>query len=224
MTDESSGRGGEMDGTPRVEARADPTAPVEELSDEARARQREEQAAMRRRPDRRGQGLVIVNTGNGKGKSTAALGLLLRASGQGLRVIMLQFIKARSGNWGEVRAARRLGVEVVPLGGGFTWMSKDIAHDRALAQEGWAACRSAIEGGDYDVVILDEVTYCFKYGWLDLAEVLDVLRRRPAGQHVVLTGRDAPPELIGFADLVTEMREVKHPYKAGVKAQKGIEF
>ncbi|MDP9366140.1 MAG: cob(I)yrinic acid a,c-diamide adenosyltransferase [Chloroflexota bacterium] len=179
---------------------------------------------MRRRPDRRGQGLVIVNTGNGKGKSTAALGLLLRASGQGLRVIMLQFIKARSGNWGEVRAARRLGVEVVPLGGGFTWMSKDIAHDRALAQEGWAACRSAIEGGDYDVVILDEVTYCFKYGWLDLAEVLDVLRRRPAGQHVVLTGRDAPPELIGFADLVTEMREVKHPYKAGVKAQKGIEF
>ena len=213
-----------MDGTPRAEARADPTSPVEELSDEARARQREEQAAMRRRPDRRGQGLVIVNTGNGKGKSTAALGLLLRASGQGLRVIMLQFIKARSGNWGEVRAARRLGVEVVPLGGGFTWMSKDIAHDRALAQEGWAACRSAIEGGDYDIVILDEVTYCFKYGWLDLAEVLDVLRRRPAGQHVVLTGRDAPPELIGFADLVTEMREVKHPYKTGVKAQKGIEF
>lgn len=179
---------------------------------------------MRRHPDRRSQGLVIVNTGNGKGKTTAALGLLLRASGQGLRVIMLQFIKARSGNWGEVRAARRLGIEVVPLGRGFTWMSRDIEQDRALAREGWAACQAAVEGGAYDVVILDEVTYCFKYGWLDLAEVLDVVRRRPAGMHVVFTGRDAPPELIDVADLVTEMREVKHPYKDGIKAQKGIEF
>jgi cob(I)alamin adenosyltransferase len=196
----------------------------EPLSEETRARQREAMAAHRRRPDRRNQGLVIVNTGNGKGKTTAALGLLLRASGQGLRVAMFQFIKAKSGNWGEQRAARKLGVEIVPLGSGFTWTSDDLERDRALAGEGWQQCRTAIESGEYDLVILDEITYCFTFGWLDLAEVLAVLRNRPAGQHVVLTGRDAPQELIDIADLVTEMREVKHPYAAGVKAQKGIEF
>ncbi len=194
------------------------------LSEETRAHQREAEAAQRRRPDRRSQGLVIVNTGNGKGKTTAALGLLFRAAGQGLRVAMFQFIKAKSGNWGESRAARKLGIEIVPLGSGFTWTSDDLERDRALAQEGWQQCRAAIESGEYDVVILDEITYCFTFGWLDLAEVLDVLRRRPAGRHVVITGRDAPPELIDFADLVTEMREIKHPYAAGVKAQKGIEF
>ena len=194
------------------------------LSEETRARQREALAAHRRRPDRRNQGLVIVNTGPGKGKTTAALGLLLRASGQGLRVAMFQFIKAKSGNWGEQRAARTLGVDIIPLGSGFTWTSDDLERDRALAHEGWDRCRAAIESGDYDLVVMDEMTYCFAFGWLDLAEVLDVLRRRPAGQHVVITGRDAPPELIDFADLVTEMREVKHPYAAGVKAQKGIEF
>lgn len=200
------------------------TTGADQISDEARARQREEQAAMRRRPDRRAKGLVIVNTGNGKGKTTAALGLLLRAAGQGLRVVMFEFIKAKSGNWGEVRAARRLGVEVTPLGAGFTWTSQDIAQDKALASEGWERCREAIEGGGYDVVVMDELTYCFTFGWLDLDEVLDVLRRRPEGQHVVITGRDAPPALIAFADLVTEMREVKHPYHTGIKAQKGIEF
>ena len=194
------------------------------LSEETRARQREAMAAHRRRPDRRNQGLVIVNTGPGKGKTTAALGLLLRASGQGLRVAMFQFIKAKTGNWGEQRAARTLGVDIVPLGSGFTWTSDDLERDRALAHEGWQQCRAAIESGDYDLVVMDEMTYCFSFGWLDLAEVLDVLRARPRGQHVVITGRDAPQELIDFADLVTEMREVKHPYAAGVKAQKGIEF
>lgn len=199
-------------------------AEAEVLSEASRARQREEQAAMRRHPDRRGQGLVIVNTGHGKGKTTAALGLLLRAAGQGLRVVMLQFIKAQSGNWGEIRAAHKLGVEVIPLGGGFTWMSHDIAHDRDLAQQGWARCRAAIDGGAYDLVILDEITYCFTYGWLDLEDVLAVLRGRRPELHVVLTGRDAPPALVEFADLVSEVREVKHPYRTGVKAQKGIEF
>ena len=199
-------------------------APLEDLSEEGRARKRAEQDAMRRRPDRRAKGLVIVNTGNGKGKTTAALGLLMRASGQGLRVIMFQFIKAQTANWGEIKLARKLGIPIVPLGDGFTWTSKDIEHDRALAQAGWQRCREAIASGNYDVVILDELTYCFKFGWLDLAEVLDMLRRRPANQHVVITGRDAPPELVELADLVTEMREIKHPYKAGVKAQKGIEF
>ena len=194
------------------------------LSEETRARQREAEAAQRRRPDRRSQGLVIVNTGNGKGKTTAALGVLLRAAGQGLRVAMFQFIKAKSGNWGESRAARKLGVEIIPLGSGFSWTSDDLERDRALAREGWQQCRAAIESGEYDVVILDEITYCFTFNWLDLDEVLEVLRRRPEGQHVILTGREAPQELIEFADLVTEMREIKHPYAAGIRAQKGIEF
>ena len=204
--------------------RPDDAPLADPLSEETRAYQREAQAAQRRRPDRRNQGLVIVNTGNGKGKTTAALGLLLRAAGQGLRVAMFQFIKAKSGNWGETRAGRTLGVEIVPLGSGFTWTSDDLERDRALAREGWARCRAAIEGGQFDLVVLDELTYCFTFGWLELDEVLGVLRDRPAGQHVVITGRDAPPELIDFADLVTEMREIKHPYAAGVKAQKGIEF
>ena len=167
---------------------------------------------------------MILNTGDGKGKTTAALGLLLRAAGQNLRVIMFQFIKAKSGNWGESRAARRLDVEVIPLGSGFTWTSDDLERDRALAHEGWERCRAAIQSGDYDVVVLDELTYCFSFGWLDIEEVLAVLRQRPAGQHVVITGRDAVPALIEFADLVTEMRAIKHPYEQGIMAQKGIEF
>ncbi len=195
-----------------------------ELTDEGRAQIREEQRAVRQRTDRRAQGLVIVNTGDGKGKTTAALGILTRAWGRGMRVCMLQFIKEREAHFGEEQAARKMAVEVIPLGGGFTWMSENIAQDRALAREGWMLCREKIESGDYDIVILDEITYCFKFGWLDLDEVLDVLRRRAPLQHVILTGRDAPPALIDFADLVTEMREIKHPYHDGVKAQKGIEF
>ncbi len=195
-----------------------------ELTEEGRAQIRAEQRAARRRSDRRAQGLVIVNTGDGKGKTTAALGVLTRAWGRGMRVCMLQFIKEQNANFGEEQAARKMGVELLPLGGGFTWMSENIAEDRALARAGWARCRAAIEGGEYEIVILDEITYCFKFGWLELAEVLDVLRARPDGQHVILTGRDAPEALIAFADLVTEMREIKHPYRDGVKAQKGIEF
>jgi cob(I)alamin adenosyltransferase len=199
-------------------------APVEELTEAGRARIRTGLEAQRRRPDRRNKGLVIVNTGNGKGKTTAALGIVLRAWGRDLRVIMLQFIKHQTANWGESRAAQKLGIEIIPLGSGFTWLSKDLDQDRVLARAGWERCRAAIESSEYDIVILDELTYCFKYGWLDLADVIEVLRQRPEGQHVIVTGRDAPPELIDFADLVTEMREIKHPFAAGVKAQKGIEF
>lgn len=217
----NSGAGsGELPSAPGADA--EPS--LYDLSEEGRAAQRAEQERQRRRPDRHSKSLVIVNTGAGKGKTTAALGLLFRAWGQNLRVVMLQFLKAQTGNWGEVKAARKLGVEIIPLGDGFTWLSKDLDVDRALAQQCWQRCRDVIEAGEHDVVIMDEMTYCFKFGWLDLAEVLDVLARRPAHMHVVITGRDAPPELIAFADLVTEMREIKHPYKAGVKAQKGIEF
>lgn len=181
------------------------------------------QAAARRRAVRR-KGLVLVHTGDGKGKTTAALGLVMRAWGRGMRTIVLQFIKQATGNWGEVRAAKKMGVEMVALGGGFTWDSQNVEQDRALAQQGWARCRAAIESGDYDLVVLDEITYCFNFGWLDLDEVIGVLKARPPGLHVVLTGRDAPAALVEYADLVTEMREIKHPYHAGVIAQKGIEF
>lgn len=198
---------------------------IEELTEEGRARIRKglAEARAKRKPGPRG--LVIVNTGNGKGKTTAALGVLLRATGQNMRVVMLQFLKSKTGNWGEMRAAQCLGVEIIPLGDGFTWLSKDLDKDRALAQACWQLCREKIECNQYDVVIMDEITYALNYGWLALEEVLATLRNRNPLLHVILTGRDAPEGLVEFADMVTEMREVKHPYKVqGILAQKGIEF
>lgn len=197
---------------------------IAELSEEGRTRIREQLAAERKssRPGRKG--LVIVNTGNGKGKTTAALGILLRSWGQNMRVVMLQFLKAETGNWSEIKAAKRMGVEIIPLGKGFTWMSENLEQDRALAQHCWHLCREKIESGQYDVVIMDELTYALKYKWLDMQEVLNTLRQRNPNLHIVITGRDAPEELIEFADLVTEMREIKHPYTQGIRAQKGIDF
>jgi cob(I)alamin adenosyltransferase len=206
------------------ESQAPVDAPIEDLSPEGQERKRAEQAAVRAHPNRRGKGLVIVNTGNGKGKTTAALGVLLRAWGRGLDVCMLQFIKAKTANWGEIRASKKMEVEIIPLGDGFTWTSHDIEKDRAMAQECWRQCRERIMSNEYDIVIMDEMTYCFKFGWLEIDEVLAVLRERPPDQHIIITGRDAPPELVEFADLVTEMREIKHPYQLGIKAQPGIEF
>jgi cob(I)alamin adenosyltransferase len=196
------------------------------LSEEDRlARQRANHEARRKRAKTAiKKGLVIVNTGKGKGKTTAAMGLLLRAWGQGLRVCMLQFIKATTANWGEEKAARKIGIEMIPLGAGFTWLSDNIEHDKALARQGWETCRQKILSGNYDLVVLDEMTYVLRYGWLPWEEVRDTLDQRPAGMHVVITGRYAPPELVEYADLVSEIIAVKHPYQAGVKAQKGIEF
>ena len=170
------------------------------------------------------KGLVIINTGNGKGKTTAALGLMFRSLGRGFRVVMLQFIKSRENQYGEHLLAERLGVEVVPLGDGFTWESKHIEFDRALAAAGWDECRRRIESGSYDMVILDELTYTINYGWLPVEDVLDVLKHRNPGMHIVITGRNAPKELVEFADLVSEVREVKHPLKRGVRAEEGIEL
>lgn len=169
--------------------------------------------------------LVILNTGHGKGKTTAALGVLTRAWGRGWKVVMLQFIKSETSNFGEHRAARKMGIEVIPLGSGFTWLSKDIEKDKALARTCWEQCKQRLLGGEYDLVVLDEITYPLTYGWLPVEDVLDTLRARPPHVHVILTGRDAPAELVEFADLVTEMREVKHPYRLqGIRAQAGIEF
>lgn len=170
------------------------------------------------------QGLVIVNTGNGKGKTTAALGILMRAWGRDLKVIMLQFIKHTTANFGEQRAALKMGVPVRAMGDGFTWRSRNLEASADLARALWDDAKEIIAAGEHDVVILDEFTYPMHYGWLPVADVLSSLRARPPMQHVIITGRHAPPELIEFADLVTEMTVVKHPYDAGIKAQPGIEF
>ncbi|GLV56740.1 cob(I)alamin adenosyltransferase [Dictyobacter sp. S3.2.2.5] len=196
---------------------------VDELTEEGRARLRKEQAEMRahRKPAR---GLVIINTGNGKGKTTAALGVLFRAWGQNMRVVMLQFLKSQTGKWGEIRAAQKMGVEIIPLGEGFTWNSDNLEHDKALARQCWQLCREKIESNQYDIVIMDEITYAINYGWLDVNEVLSTLQARNPKMHVIITGRDAPQALIDYADLVTEMTEIKHPYHEGILAQKGIDF
>lgn len=171
------------------------------------------------------KGLVIVNTGDGKGKTTAALGILFRSWGRGMRVRMFQFLKQTTANFGEHRAAKNLGIPIEAMGDGFTWRSKDMDRTQALAVAQWETCSAAILAGEDDVIILDEFTYPLHYGWVPLDEVLEVLRRRNPMLHVIITGRDAPQELIDYADLVTEMRVVKHPYRdQGIKAQPGIEF
>jgi cob(I)alamin adenosyltransferase len=175
-------------------------------------------------PTRKRKALVILYTGDGKGKTTAALGMLWRAWGRDLKVCMLSFIKTETSNYGEERAARKLGVELIPLGGGFTWLSKDLEKDKALAQKCWRLCQEKIASNQYDIVVLDEITYPITYGWLDVEEVVQVIESRPANLHVVLTGRDAHERLVELADLVTEMREVKHPFNAGIKAQPGVDF
>jgi cob(I)alamin adenosyltransferase len=168
--------------------------------------------------------LVVLYTGNGKGKTTSALGVTMRAWGRGWKIVWLQFIKSKTSHYGETRAAERMGIEMIPLGDGFTWLSKDIEKDIALAHECWELAREKIESGLYDLVVLDEITYPITYGWLEVDEVLATLRERPANVDVIMTGRDAAPELIEFADLVTEMTEVKHPFQQGIKAQPGIDF
>lgn len=171
------------------------------------------------------KGLTIVNTGNGKGKTTAALGVMFRAWGWDWNVCVIQFIKNAKGRWGEVRAAKKLGIEWHSLGTGFTWHSKDMDKARTKALETWQLAQEKITSGKYDLIILDEIMYLFKLGWLNVAQTVDWLRdNKPAGLHLILTGRDAPAELIAYADLVTDMCKVKHPFDEGIKAQKGIEF
>ncbi len=171
--------------------------------------------------DRRG--LVIVNTGNGKGKTTAALGLLIRAAGRGLRVRLFQFIKTRGARFGEHRSLDKLGIPHEGLGDGFSWKVRDLERSRRLASEGWESARQAVVGGGFDLVVLDEITYPMNWGWIDTADVLAALRDRPRHVHVVLTGRDAPDALVAYADTVTEMKLVKHAFEDNIPSQKGIE-
>ena len=171
------------------------------------------------------KGLVIVNTGDGKGKTTAALGMVLRAWGRGFQICVIQFIKAETGQWGEVKAAKKLGIEWHTTGDGFTWISKDMDETSARAQYGWEMAKEKITSRQYDLIVLDEFTYALHFGWLDTGEVLEWLRlNRPPRLHLVITGRSAPEALIEQADLVTEMRIIKHSYEQGIQAQPGIEF
>ena len=170
------------------------------------------------------KGLVIVNTGEGKGKTTAALGVLFRAWGRDMKVIMLQFIKHSTANFGEQRAAQKIGVPVRAMGDGFTWRSRNLEQSADLARAHWEDAKEIIASGEYQVVILDEFTYPLHYGWIPVEEVIQVLKSRPEMQHIIITGRHAPEALVEYADLVTEMRVVKHPYHQGIKAQPGIEF
>lgn len=169
------------------------------------------------------RGLVIVNTGDGKGKSTAAFGLAFRALGRGKAVKVFQFMKVPTARFGEHRLAERVGLPVEGLGDGFSWKSKDLDHSAQLAREGWDKAKAAILSGEYFLVVLDEVTYPIIYGWLPLQEVLDTLQARPKDVHVCLTGRRCPQELIAMADTVTEMQMIKHAFQAGIPAQRGIE-
>lgn len=175
------------------------------------------------KPEGERRGLVIVNTGDGKGKSTAAFGLAFRATGRGKAVKVYQFMKVPTARFGEHRLAEQVGLPVEGLGDGFSWKSKDLEHSAELARQGWAKARAAILSGEWFLVVLDEITYPLIYGWLPLQDVLDTLAARPSHVHVCLTGRRCPPEIVALADTVTEMQMVKHAFQAGVPAQRGIE-
>ncbi len=179
------------------------------------------------RPEGERRGLIIINTGDGKGKSTAAFGLALRAFGRhhvhGKQVRIYQFMKVPSARFGEHRVFEQLGIPIEGLGDGFSWKSKDLDHSAQLARDGWQKAKASILDGQHFLVVLDEITYPLIYGWLPLEDVLQTLRDRPKDVHVCLTGRRCPPELIELADTVTEMTLVKHAFKAGVPAQRGIE-
>jgi cob(I)alamin adenosyltransferase len=177
----------------------------------------------KKNPKGRRVGLIIVNTGHGKGKTTAAIGTAFRAIGVGFRVKMIQFIKG-SWDYGELHAARKIGFEIVPMGEGFTWETKDRARDTEVAGKTWETCRQAIEKNEHDLLIFDEINNAIAYGYLEVKAVVDALRRKPPDMHIILTGRDAHPDIVDIADLVTEMREIKHPFHRGIYAQRGIEY
>ena len=179
------------------------------------------------KPDGERRGLLIVNTGDGKGKSTAAFGLALRAHGRSKAVKIFQFMKVPSARFGEHRMFEQLGIPIEGLGDGFSWKSQDLERSGQLARDGWLKAKAAIQSGEYFMVVLDEFTYPLIYGWMEpiggVEEVVQTLFDRPTHVHVVITGRRCPPEIIELADTVTEMTMIKHAFKAGIPAQRGIE-
>jgi cob(I)alamin adenosyltransferase len=171
------------------------------------------------------KGLLLINTGDGKGKTTAALGLILRALGHDFRVCLLQFIKGTRTS-GELISSRRFKnlLDVFVLGEGFTWNAKGMEVHIEAAFRAWSFAKRIILSSRYDLIVLDEFTYLVTYDLLDKREVQDVLVNRPQGAHVLITGRDAPESLLQIADMVTDMRAVRHHFSYGVTAQRGIEF
>jgi cob(I)alamin adenosyltransferase len=173
----------------------------------------------------RAKSVVLVNTGHGKGKSTAAFGVIMRAVARDWRVAVIQFIKSGKWNVGEEKVSRdRLGVDWWTIGEGFSWESADLSRDEAVAQAAWAHARAVIEAGEHQLVVLDEITYPMNWGWIDSSEVISVITGRPETVNVVCTGRDAPEALIDIADTVTEMRKIKHAFDEGILAKKGIDY
>ena len=173
------------------------------------------------------KGLLIVNTGNGKGKTTCALGLVIRAAGQGLNCCVIQFMKSKTDRYGEHESLEKLGIEVHTMGDGFTWDTNDKAQDIKTSEKTWALCVEKMRSGEYDLLVFDELVYVLDYGFLDEQAVIDEIKRNRDVQtalHVVVTGRNASDDLIEAADLVSEIKEVKHPFNAGIYAQQGIEF
>ena len=170
------------------------------------------------------QGLLLVLTGNGKGKSSSAFGMVARALGHGLRVGVAQFIKGRSDTGEEGLFRRQSDVVWHVLGEGFTWETQNLARDTETAQRGWAVAREMLHDETLGLVVLDELTYPLKYGWLAIETVLEDLADRPPMQHVVITGRAAPQALIDAADTVSELRDVKHAFRAGIRAQQGVDL
>jgi cob(I)alamin adenosyltransferase len=168
--------------------------------------------------------VVVVNTGDGKGKSSSAFGVMVRAVARGWKVAVIQTIKSGEWNVGEEKVGRQLGVDWWAIGEGFTWESSDLTRDEAVAREGWAHAKHIIEAGEHQLVILDEITYPMTWGWISTDEVVETIRSRPEKVSIVATGRDAPQALIDVADTVTEMRKVKHAYDAGILAKKGIDY
>lgn len=172
-------------------------------------------------------GLLMVNTGDGKGKTTAALGVLFRAAGRGMNCCLIQFMKSKNDRYGEHEALEQLGVEVHTMGDGFTWDTNNPEQDIKTSEETWGLCVEKMRSEEYDLLVFDELVYVLDYKFLDLqkvlAEIKDVRAKQP-NLHIIVTGRNAPPELIEAADLVTEMKEIKHPFQAGIYAQQGIEF
>ncbi len=178
----------------------------------------------RRSATGRAASIVLVNTGYGKGKSSAAFGVMGRGWARGWRVGVVQFVK--SGKWktGERKLADHLDIEWHTLGDGFTWESTDMDETVAKGRHAWDVACQKLASGDFDLLVLDELTYAVSYGWVPVADVVDGVRHRAPHTNVVITGRDAPEELIEVADTVTEMRKVKHAYDQGIKAKKGIEY
>jgi cob(I)alamin adenosyltransferase len=172
----------------------------------------------------RAPSLVIVNTGDGKGKSTAAFGIVMRALAREWRVAVVQFLKSGTWHTGEEKIARQLGVDWFAIGEGFTWDSEDLTEDQAVAGAAWQHAKDLIGAGEHRLVVLDEITYPMNWGWIDPADVVATIRDRPAAVNIVATGRDAPQALVDIADTVTEMRNIKHAYDRGIVAKKGIDY